>query len=69
MGYGNEPQLQVSENYSHLLDLRPHVLKSWCLNTHFISTNSDFAKLMKQIWSDCTRLNGSWDMIENNQSK
>ena len=34
-----DPQLQVGENYSHLLNLGPNICKSWCLNTHFVPVN------------------------------
>ena len=37
-----DPQLQVAENYSYLLDFSTHICKSWCLETHFIPNNSDF---------------------------
>ena len=36
-----DPQLQVGENYSYLFNLRPHICKSWCLDTHFIHNKSD----------------------------
>ena len=35
----HDPQLQVDENYSYLLNLWPNICKSWCLNTHFIPKN------------------------------
>ena len=34
-----DPQLQASENYSYLYDLRSNICKSWCLNTHFFPNN------------------------------
>ena len=36
-----EPQLKVGKNYSHLLNLRRGIYKSWRLNTHFVPNNSD----------------------------
>ena len=36
-----DSQPQVVENYSYLFNLRPNILKSWCLNTHFVPNNSD----------------------------
>ena len=36
-----EPQLQVGENYSYLFNLRSNICKYWCLDTDFISNNSD----------------------------
>ena len=31
-----DPQLQVGENHSYFFNLRQHICKSCCLNTHFI---------------------------------
>ena len=37
----HDPQLHAGENYSNLLNLRPHIFKYWCLNSHFIANNTD----------------------------
>ena len=34
-------QLQVGKNYSYLFNVTPETRKSWCLNAHFIPTDSD----------------------------
>ena len=34
-----DPQPQVVENYSYLINLTQNIYKSWCLNTHFIPNN------------------------------
>ena len=36
-----DPQLQVAENYSYLLNLRPNTCKSWYLNFHFARNKND----------------------------
>ena len=36
-----DTQLQVGENYSHLINLRANNCKSWCLNTQFVPENCD----------------------------
>ena len=38
-----DPQPQVVENYSYLLNLRANIYKSSCLHSHFISNNSGLA--------------------------
>ena len=38
-----DPQLQMGENYSHLLNLRPNICKSLCFNIHFIHNNCDLS--------------------------
>ena len=35
-----DPQPQVAENYRYLLNLRPNIYKSWCLNNHFTPNKS-----------------------------
>ena len=36
-----DPQHQVAENYSYLLNLSTNTYKYWCLDAHFIPNNSD----------------------------
>ena len=36
-----DPQLQVTEKYSHLITLSTNMCKSSCLDAHFIPNNSD----------------------------
>ena len=36
-----DPQPRVVENYSYLFNLTPNISTFWCLNSHFISDNSD----------------------------
>ena len=36
-----DPQLQVAENYFYFLNCSKNMCKSWCLDTHLISNNSD----------------------------
>ena len=36
-----DPQPPVVENYSYLFNLGTSILKSWCLDTHFIPNNSE----------------------------
>ena len=36
-----DPQLQVVENYSYLVNLRGNICYCVCLNTHFIPNTSD----------------------------
>ena len=36
-----DPQLQMGANYSYLFNSGPNIFKTWCLNTHFITRNSD----------------------------
>ena len=35
-----DPQLQVAENYSYLINLSTTICKSCCLDTHFIPNNT-----------------------------
>ena len=37
-----DPQLQVRENDSYVINLRPDICKSWCSNTDLIHNNYDF---------------------------
>ena len=46
--------IQVDGNYSYLINLRPNICKSWCLNTHFIPDNW-FNLVIKQIKNNYCR--------------
>ena len=48
-----DPQLQVGEKYLYLFNLKTNICKSWCLNSNFISNNSDL--ISKQIKTDYCR--------------
>ena len=54
-----DPQFQVGENYTDLLNLRPSIwCLSWCLNTHFVPNISEFDQLRKLIRNDYGRVLG-----------
>ena len=36
-----DPQLQVAENDLYLFNFMPNIGNSWCLNTYFVSNNSN----------------------------
>ena len=38
-----DPQLQVRENYSHMISLWPDMCTYWSLNAHFVPNNSDWS--------------------------
>ena len=50
-----DPQLQVSENYPYLFNSSANILKSWCLNTHFVSNKSALSdnKTVKKLFLSC----------------
>ena len=39
LSFHRDPQRQVGENY--LLNMRPTMSESWCLNIHYIADNCD----------------------------
>ena len=41
VSHRRDPQLQVVERYSYLLNTRPNIDKCRCLNTHFVPNNCD----------------------------
>ena len=41
VGLIHDPPLQVGENYSYLIHLRPHICESGCLNTYLILRQVD----------------------------
>ena len=53
-----DPQPQVVENYSYLLNLRPNIYKMWCLDSDFILNNmliNRFNRLIKLIRNNYCR--------------
>ena len=39
-----DPQPQVVESYSYLINLGPNIWKYWCINSNFIPNNSELVR-------------------------
>ena len=50
--------LTLSGHYSHLINLKPNISKTWCLNTHFIPNNSDLICWYNELKTSKVMLRG-----------